>query len=151
MTDINLEISIPTDNDGFVLLQCPLCGEFFKLAPIDIEAEDVLEIWCPCCGLKSETYLTADVVELALKMAENTALGLVYKEMKKLEGKFKGNGLSFKAGKKPTLKPENPIVAGIEMLDNNKYECCKREAKIKPIVKMIGSYCPFCGVNYDGN
>lgn len=149
MADINLEISIPADNDGFVLMQCPLCGEFFKLTPDDIEAEDVLEIWCPCCGLKSENYLTEDVVELALKMAENTAMDLVFKEMKKWERQFKGNGLSF--GKKPTSKPEDPVVAGIEMLEIQKYECCKRQAKIKPIVKMIGSYCPFCGVIYDGN
>src|SRR5690606_34593800 len=111
---------------GLVLLQCPLCGEFFKLTPEDIESEDVLEIWCPCCGLKSETYVTEDVVELALKTAENTAMDLVYKEMKKWERKFKENGLSFKAGKKPTLEPEDPIVAGIEMLENQKYKCCKR-------------------------
>lgn len=151
MTDINLAISIPADNDGFVLLQCPLCGEFFKLTPDDIESEDVLEIWCPCCGLKGETYVTEDVVELALKMAENTAMDLAYKEMKKWERKFKGNGVSFKAGKKTTEKSEDPIVAGIEILEVQKYECCKRQAKIKPIVKLIGSYCPFCGGNYDGN
>ena len=42
-------ISIPADEDGFVLMQCPLCGEFFKLRAEDFEAEDVIEIWCPCC------------------------------------------------------------------------------------------------------
>ena len=26
-----IEISIPADNDGFVLLQCSYCGEFFRL------------------------------------------------------------------------------------------------------------------------
>lgn len=26
MSDIHMEISIPTDNDGFVLLKCPFCG-----------------------------------------------------------------------------------------------------------------------------
>ncbi|WP_214779902.1 TFIIB-type zinc ribbon-containing protein [Exiguobacterium sp. s22] len=151
MTNFNLEISIPADDDGFILMKCPLCGGFFKLTPYDIEAEDALGIWCPCCGLKSENYLTDDVTELALKMAENNAMEHVFKEMKKWERKFKGNGLSFKAGKKPTSKPEDPVVAGIEILEIQNYECCKRQAKIKPIVKMIGSYCPFCGVNYDGN
>ena len=151
MTDSNFEISIPADNDGFILMQCQLCGEFFKLTPDDIEAEDVLEIWCPSCGLKSEKYLTEDVVELAMKMAENSAMNLIFKEMKKLERNFQGRDLSFKVGKKPNPKSEDPIIAGIEILENHNYECCKRQAKIKPIVKMVGSYCPFCGVNYDGN
>jgi hypothetical protein len=33
MSDSTFEISIPADNDGFVLLQCPYCGEFFKITP----------------------------------------------------------------------------------------------------------------------
>ena len=30
------EISIKSDNDGFILLQCSLCGEFFKLLASDL-------------------------------------------------------------------------------------------------------------------
>ena len=151
MSDIELRISIPTDNDGFVLFQCPLCGEFFKLTPDDARAEDVIEIWCPCCGLKSENYLTEDVIELAMKMAENVAMNMVFKEMQKLECELKGDGLTFRAGKEPESKPENPIAVGIEALEIQKYDCCKRQAKIKPIVKLGGSYCPFCGVYCNGD
>lgn len=151
MSDIKMEIPIPADNDGFVLFQCSLCGEFFKLAPSDFQADDVIEIWCPCCGLKSESYLTEDVIELAMKMTENIAVDMIFKEMKKWERQFKGSGVTFKAGRKPKLKSEDPIISGIEALEIQKYECCKRQAKIKPIVKISGSYCPFCGVNYDGD
>ena len=70
-------ISIPADEDGFVLMQCPLCGEFFKVRAEDLNAEDVIEIWCPCCGLKSDTYFTKDVIELALKKAENYTILLL--------------------------------------------------------------------------
>lgn len=65
MDDFSLKLSIPTDDDGFVLLRCPKCGEFFKLPPSDIESDDVLEIHCPQCGLISENYFTDDVIELA--------------------------------------------------------------------------------------
>ena len=33
MSTIIGEISIPADDQGFVLMQCPLCGEFFKIKP----------------------------------------------------------------------------------------------------------------------
>ena len=58
MSTIIGEVSIPADDQGFVLMQCPLCGEFFKIKPEDYHAEDVIEIWCPSCGLKAENYFT---------------------------------------------------------------------------------------------
>ena len=67
------EIAIPADNDGFALLQCNLCGEFFKLKPSDVQSDEVLNIWCPVCGLISDGYFTQDVIDLALKMATNIA------------------------------------------------------------------------------
>ncbi|MBW9154316.1 TFIIB-type zinc ribbon-containing protein [Clostridium estertheticum] len=147
MSDIKMKISIPADNDGFILFQCPLCGEFFKLKPSDYQADDVIEIWCPGCGLKSKNYLTKSVIDLAMKMAENVQMDMLFKEMKNWEHQLKNSGLTFNAGKQPNPKSESPIIAGIEALEINKYDCCKRVAKIKPIVKLSGGYCPFCGVN----
>ena len=142
-------ISIPADEDGFVLMQCPLCSEYFKLRTEDIEAEDVIEIWCPCCGLKSETYFTKDVIGLALKKTENYAMERIYDEFKKLERKSRNSLVSFKAGKKPARREEYPIRSGIENMDITHYPCCNREAKTKAMYKICGSYCPFCGVRYD--
>ena len=151
MSEIIGEISIPAGDDGFVLLQCPLCGEFFKVRPDDYSAEDVIEMWCPRCGLKGDNYFTEDVIELALKKTKNYANDLIYNEMKKWERQFKGSFVTFKAGKKPTKEEELPIKYGIEAMEIVKYSCCSREAKVKPIYKLCGSYCPFCGVRYDEN
>ena len=117
MSTIIGEVSIPADDQGFVLMQCPLCGEFFKIKPEDYHAEDVIEIWCPSCGLKAENYFTDDVIELALKKTKNYANDLIYNEMKKWEKKFKGSFISFKAGKKPQHEEEYPIKYGIEALE----------------------------------
>lgn len=149
MSTIIGEVSIPADDDGFVLLQCTLCGEFFKIRPEDYQADDVIEIWCPSCGLKSDDYFTDDVLELAEKKAENYATDLIYNEMKKWERQFKGSFISFKVNRKPQSKEEYPIQYGIDALDVVKYPCCKRDSKIKPIYKICGSYCPFCGVRYE--
>lgn len=143
----SIQIEIPPDNDGFVLFQCPLCGEFFKLKPNDYNDDAILEIHCPNCGLCSDNYFTDDVINLATKMAQNVAMDKLHKEMKKLEKSFKNSLVSFKASKK-RKEYEPPIYATIDALEVKHYECCKRDAKIKPLLKICGHYCPFCGVKY---
>ncbi len=143
------EIAIPADNDGFALLQCNLCGEFFKLKPSDVQSDEVLNIWCPVCGLISDGYFTQDVIDLALKMATNIANDLLFDSLKDMQKRFNGGFISMKISKKPDREIESPIVSGIEALEIQKYKCCKKQAKIKPLVKIFGSYCPYCGVKYD--
>ena len=73
-----------------------------------------------------------------------------YEEFKKMERQFSKGSLTFKAGNPPKHEPENPIRSGIEAMEIVNFLCCKRSAKIKPILKMTGCYCPFCGVkNYE--
>lgn len=143
------QIEIPVDNEGFALLQCNLCGEFFKLKPIDVQSDEVLNIWCPVCGLISDSYLTQDVIDLALKMATNIANDLLFDSLKDMQMNFNGGFISMKISKKSDKEIESPILSGIEALEIQKYKCCKKHAKIKPLVKMFGSYCPYCGVEYD--
>ena len=148
--EIRMEISIPSDDDGYVLLQCEYCGDYFKATPSDIEDDGVLEMFCPCCGLVSENYVTEDVIELALAMAENVAMDIVDEMLKKMERQFRNGPITFKVSKSPKRKAENPIRSGIEALEITTFPCCRRAAKIKPLLKMTGCYCPFCGVkNYE--
>ncbi len=147
----SIKIDIPSDNDGFVLLQCPLCGAFFKVKADDYEDEGVLELYCPECGLCADSYFTEDVIKLAMAMAKNLAVDLINNEMKKFERSFKGKGISFKADKSAKREYEQPIYATIDALDIKYFECCKKEAKIKPLLKICGYYCPFCGVKYFEN
>lgn len=143
---IKLEISIPTDSDGYVLLQCEYCGNYFKCKPSDAEDEKVLHIYCPSCGLISENYCTEEILELAMTMAENYANEYAYNTMKKLERSFSANKIiKFDAGKKPKPKYESPIYSNIDALEEKSFACCERSAKIKSILKMSACYCPFCG------
>ena len=141
-----MNIEIPADDDGYSLLQCPLCGEYFKLAPNDYIDDGVLELYCPNCGLVSDNYLTEDVIKLAMTMAKNYAMDLIYEKMKVWERQFKGGNITFKAGKKPRDEYESPIQATIEAMIVHRYQCCGLSIKIKPLLKMTGSYCPYCGV-----
>lgn len=102
------------------------------------------------CNLKAENYLTDDVIELAINMIENIANKMIYDEFKKLERKYRQGFISFKAEKPSNQKPEEPLIARIELLEIEHYECCSKDAKIKLSSKFAGSYCPFCGGIQDG-
>lgn len=140
---INFEITIPTDKEGFILLKCPLCGELFKLKLSDFEDDRIFNIYCPSCGLVSESYITEDVLELAQKIIKNYASDIIEKSFKNLEKSSKGI-LKFTSNMKK--ENEQPIMLRVEALEKKFYVCCKMEAKIKPILKFSGSYCPYCGV-----
>ena len=147
---LSFQISIPCDDDGYVLLRCEHCGDMFKAPSSDIEDESLLYIYCPGCGLVSDSYLTPDVLELATTIAQNYATDIVYNAFKDMEKKTRNSILQVKAGKKPRHKDERPIKSGIEALTITSFACCNRSAKIKPLLRLTGCYCPFCGVkNYE--
>lgn len=150
MDEFLIEISIPTDNDGYVLLQCPKCGERFKLTPSDIQSDDVKDIYCPLCGLTSDNYLTDDVIELAQVKAMNQFMGNLHREMKKLERRTKDSFVQFKAGKFQE-EEEVEVYSTIEAMDIVKLDCCEKTVKMRTLLKYSGYYCPFCGGIEDGN
>jgi hypothetical protein len=144
--EFHMEISIPTDDDGYVLLRCSHCGTYFKATPSDVKDDSILELFCPSCGLTSDNYITDDILELAIAMGQNNAMDSINDQFKKMETQFRKGPVTFKTGRKPEHEPESPIRSGIEALEAATFPCCNRIAKVKPILKMTGCYCPFCGV-----
>lgn len=150
MSDVELSISIPADNDGYFLLKCEHCGEYFKLTGQDVNNDDIFEISCPACGLSSESFITEDVLNLAIAMTKNYAIDMLYDAVKDWERKMSNGFIQVKAGHRPDPEPENPIKTGIDALEVAEFNCCGRSAKIKPLLKFTGCYCPCCGVkNYE--
>lgn len=148
--EFQISISIPTDDDGYILLRCEHCGEYFKVTADELNDDNLLNIYCPACGLISETYITEDVIKLAEAKVTNYAIDQIYSEFKKLERQTRNSIVKFKAGAKPRHEAENPIKSGIEALQIVEFPCCHRKAKIKPLLRMSSCCCPYCGVkNYD--
>ena len=143
---LTIEVSIPSDNDGFILLQCSHCGSFFKITADDLKEDSLLMLYCPSSGLVSESYFTENVISLACTKLENSVMDVIYGSFKSMEKVTKHSALQVKAGKKPSHKEENPIRMGVDSLELSEFKCCKKKAKVKPLLKMIGCYCPFCGV-----
>ncbi|MEG1008617.1 MAG: TFIIB-type zinc ribbon-containing protein [Clostridia bacterium] len=140
------EISIPTDKDGFILLQCCLCGGFFKLSASDINNESIINIWCPYCGLNGKNYYTQEVIDIAMKMVKNEMQKMVYDSFKDLEEKTKNDKfITFTSGIEPKKEIISPIKSKVNNLVIKSYKCCKVKAKVTPISSEVGSYCPLCG------
>lgn len=68
------------------------------------------------------------------------------REFKELEKSSKGGLVQFKIVSEYKKENEQPIMLRIEKLEKKEYICCKMQAKIKSILKMSGSFCPYCGV-----
>lgn len=148
MADVVFQITIPSDNDGFVTLQCPFCEDRFKLTVTDFEREDIIEIFCPYCGLRHQHshFLRDEVIEQAHTVANNYAKSMINEWAKKLERSFKGSkNVKFKAGKPLEMEAEK-ILFEQEELETVNLNCCQITVKTRFLNKVIGIYCPCCGV-----
>ncbi len=147
MSEYSFELSIPTDTDGYVLMQCPLCCEMFKLHPHDVEDDAVFDIRCPCCGIVSDNYITDDVAELAVAKAGNIFLDEMHKEMKKLERETRGGVIQFVVGKKPKHEFEKRLMPTIEAMSETVCEECGKSMKLTHALLFTAYCCPYCGVS----
>lgn len=143
---MHFEIEIPCDDDGFILLKCPHCGELFKLTAEDIESDETLDIYCPSCGLTADNFLTEDVIRLALAKANNFAMDAITQQLQAFTKKNSGNLIQFKVKANHAKEPEPPIRAAIEALQAATCHDCERRAKISPSLIMSAYICPFCGI-----
>ena len=64
MSEVTFKIDVSTDDDGFLTIQCPFCSDRFKLTAQDFEREDIIDLFCPYCGLKDEpdSFITEEVI-----------------------------------------------------------------------------------------
>ena len=100
--------------------------------------------FCPECGA---VIADKDICDCGY----NKITGEVdQKKREEMEKQSKNSFLKFKAGRKPKHQSEDPLRSGIEAMEVVEFPCCNRTAKIKPLLKMTGCYCLFCGVkNYE--
>ena len=146
--DFSFSVNIPTDVEGYSLLQCEYCGNFFKLRPSDFEDEGILFVHCPNCGLISENYATHEVLNYAEAHGMNTIENIIERKIKEINRQFSRNNsfISVKMKVKNEYYHEEPVHSSIDSLSIENYNCCNKTAKIKPLLKMVVSHCPFCGV-----
>ena len=142
----SMTISIPLDNEGYMLMQCPRCGDYFKLRSKDYEADDVEELWCPMCGMKNDSFWPDEVIELAKAKALNQFLGNFEKEISKI-----GRSLSHQPFIKMSVSShfnterEGEMLPAVDAFEEVPCRFCGRSEKLRPLPRYVGAFCAFCG------
>ena len=141
-----MSISIPLDEDGYLLLQCPRCGEFFKVLSGDYEAEDIEDLWCPMCGIKSDSFGPDEVIELAKAKVLNQVLGDFSSELAKIgQTTSRQSLIQMTVSSRFTEEREGDVLPSVDAFQVATCGFCGRQEKLKPLLKYVGAFCAFCG------
>ena len=137
-----MEISLPTDTDGFLSQECPSCGLRFKVtfgqgseAPIS---------YCPYCGYEgANCWHTQEQVNYIQAVAINIAL---MPELKKL--KLASGGLLKFNMKSDISNPTAPPIEADEPMTVLHFPCCNESIKVE---RYERHFCIICGTEVDMN
>ncbi len=145
MGEVIKKVSFPSDEDGYRLFQCPYCNNYFKLNNNELINEDIIDLFCPICGLCGElsNFITDEVVQHVRDIGINYLKETLNESLKKIERNSKG---MFKVTKTLKTEPERQLYDFENGLDIMYFECCDKTAKIL-LVDKDTAYCPYCGVN----
>ncbi|MCM3705202.1 MULTISPECIES: hypothetical protein [Cytobacillus] len=145
----NFVVSKQSDIEGFSSFKCSLCSEEFKLKTSEVQDDDVLEMFCPNCGIPSpiSSYYTDDILEHAKTLVMNEAMDMLNDMFKGLEKSTRRNkNVTFKRGKSLPSKQPRSLYENDD-LEQIEFVCCDRKAKLSLLSKTIKPFCPYCGVN----
>jgi hypothetical protein len=139
----NLEVSIPTDDDGFVRQQYPACGREFK-APVEDE-ELVAPENCPYCGHQEESWFTAEQMDpfraqaLAAVMPDRQGkLGKMARDLTRSSGGLLTMDVRADDVDVPRMTPEAPDMKLVTS------PCCQAVLKLDDDWSGA-AFCPKCG------
>lgn len=138
-----MEVSLPTDADGFLSRECPSCELRFKVR--FGEGSDEPISYCPYCGHNGQScWHTPEQVRYFERVATNE---FVIPEIKKLERKLSRSmkGMVQISKKASIPSSTTPPMETDEVLDILRFPCCNETAKL---VQHDHHFCLICGENY---
>jgi transcription elongation factor Elf1 len=151
MSDINFDIRIEGDSEGYVTFECPFCESEFKLNASEFQDEDnvITELFCPYCGLTDgiNTFYSKEVIEQAETIAYNYMVEQVNKMINNFRKSLRGNKyikVDFKKLKKVNLK---------ELKDKDTVEeifscpMCENHVRVLYCAGASKVFCAYCGVD----
>lgn len=138
-----MEVTLPTDADGYLSQECPSCEQRFKV--IFGEGSEEPISYCPYCGYYGHNcWYTKAQVDYLQSVAANVALK---PELKKLERQLKGGSKGFLKIDMQSNLPE-PFPSPMEVddpFDIFDFPCCNETIKV---TRQDKHFCIICGTEF---
>ncbi|WP_283696735.1 hypothetical protein [Clostridium perfringens] len=151
MSDVNFEIKIDGDSEGYVTFECPFCESEFKLNASEFQNDDNIftELFCPYCGLTDgiNKFYSKEVIEQAKAIAYNSMMEQINQMFSDFKRSVKGSKhikVNSKELKKVNLK---------ELKDKDTVEeifscpMCENHVRVLYCAGISKIFCPYCGVD----
>lgn len=144
---MNMKLSIPLDEEGFIEMECDFCKNRFMLHESVFQDEAYLHFFCPICGLPNSTgsFYPEEVLEAAGRMA----LNYMYKEIERQLGPtirdINRSGLVKINMNIPRHEPEKELFMPLKEYKRIHKKCCDIDVKATEFDIELGVYCPICG------
>lgn len=136
-------VTLQSDENGLITLQCNRCKSRFKLDCTYLNDELNGEICCPVCGISESlnAFYPEEVVREAQKIA-------IVKAEQMIANAFTGlSSRNIKVTTSSVQKVDTDIKFKNRDYDMQVVEvaCCKKEIGLMSIDITAGFYCPYCG------
>jgi hypothetical protein len=138
-----IEVSFPSDGDGFVSQQCPSCTKRFKVR-VDDESDHSAN-FCPYCGVRSEDgWLTEEQEAYAMGVVSEQVVDPMLEDFThELESLNRPDGfLSVTGNFERTVPPPKPVESNDPMPVFTS-PCCDEPVKHDGSAALL--HCVVCG------
>jgi hypothetical protein len=146
---MDVPISFPLDDDGFLRRECPSCGDEFKwhhgpTLSRPATAIDPAEYTCPLCGMTApnDQWFTEEQIKHQRETVEFYAVDLVNDELKRAFGKNYTPGNNTAPPPAPLHEPNDMVIIEPPCHPWEPVKVGEHRADSGPL------YCLFCGETY---
>lgn len=142
--EFRMNVSLPTDEEGYLGRECPQCGSYFKLI-LGTGLKGITDTICPYCGHKADgsEFSTDDQIEYAQSVTLRTFVDNYFQSLKRLEDirPMQPNFLNIKV--RVTEGDPIPIAHYTEKDLETKLVCT--HCTLAYAVYSVFAFCPDCG------
>lgn len=149
--EIQMTVSMPTDDDGFFGRQCPDCSRLFRIDADDYDAlPDDLQLWCVYCGHRTDhsDFLTQQQLDRAKRALGDYAVRMIGQKLdstfsrlaRSSHSRRSGLGIRYRSGRPFSPQP----LPGIDEDRLIRIRTCAG-CSLRYAVFADHRFCPQCG------
>ncbi len=146
---MELSVSIPVDEDGFIEMECDYCKSRFMLHKSVYSDDANLFFFCPICGLANDisAFYCSEVLEALRRKTIDYAKKQTRRILEPALKKINRNGMIKATLKMSQTGPDKELFVPINEYVRSRLDCCYVDIKARAFDIQIGVYCPICGAS----